>query len=534
MASGVGRKLLRAQLGGSKVYRLFNIVFAVIIFIVVALSIMWNAAGRLNYDFVFLFVAALLGCAAGFLALSISARTTKTSKSGFIVSICVIFVAILGIQVLVAYSYLPVLEAEMQNSVVYKSAVDFVLDAKSASNHFLLNAADAGYYTLLWMIFSLLHLIGFTQFAIPVVVLNIVAVSISMLLLVLVANRLFGRQKARHSLVLCAITAPLMLYVPFCTSELICLPFPIAIVLLWLKMRTHWRSNSIKRAFVCFGGMALLTAVGTLLKTSILIVFIATGIDLLVTLRGKGRALSLLVGFVFTIGCIVGLSFLIRHNKAIVQSQGVERMPITAGILMGLKNAGGYDDALQAELEAMPSVRERQNYISKELGIQLKTKGVLGFVQHIGNKISNTYSDGYYGSGEYIQMTDDRNTILHMMFSPNGRSYSPMVYIIYAFRASMLFFVGLGSLKAFNRKNPALTFIRIALFGVMLYQLIWVSEASYLICYLPLYILAYLEAGPVVKPKQELSVKLDEPQNVADIANTPEETQELSLDMLMR
>ncbi|MDL2219516.1 hypothetical protein LJC04_04150, partial [Ruminococcaceae bacterium OttesenSCG-928-O06] len=354
-----------------------------------------------------------------------------------------------------------------------------------------------GMYTLLCGFFSLLQVVGITDFTLPAMVLNIVAMDAAVVMLYFCGRRLFGVKKALFLLVACVFTLPFTLYVPILYTHTLMMPFVVGVALLWIGARSHWRRGESGKVFRNFCILSALAAVGALIKLTVLIIWIAVALDLLILLCGKGRLRVLLAGLAVLAAVYVGGSFGMRALPMAPAISREDGIPPQAWVLLGLENEGGFSEGDFAAILEHEGREERTAYVNRELKNRLEALGPVGIALHLGEKIGYTYGDGTLGAPAQLAKTPVQAGMAQSYFLPTANGYVLVGYASFALLAATLFWMAVAGAKALYRKNDALTFGRIALFGLALFLLVWKTAPAELVGFMPLFLLCAVEAAPV-------------------------------------
>lgn len=111
--------------------------------------------------------------------------------------------------------------------------------------------------------------------------------------------------------------------------------------------------------------------------------------------------------------------------------------------------------------------------------------GVFGVVKHLAKKIGYTWDDGTYFITRYLKHGDGNALRSFVTKSP--------IFYLYAsaYQAMLLVMMFLSYAKgARQNKRDAITLVRIIIFGVFLFFLIWEARSRYLVNFTPLFIIA--------------------------------------------
>lgn len=491
------RDLARAQIRDPILYRIFGIVFAAVFGVVVLLCVLMNTNTFAEYTWYWLLLAAVGGVLAAFAVSRLWNLLPALSRRGEVVAVVVLFVAYAALQAFVGWKLRVQPTATWDFGLVYTYASDYVLNGVLPDDYFLRCMNNTGLYALFCGFFSLLKLMGVTDFTTPAFVLNLLAIDGALVLLYFCGRRMFGAKRAIFLLLCAFFTLPFIAYVPVYYTDTLTLPFPIAAVLMWLHARAHWREGRTKRAWGLFLAVSALCAVGALLKMTVIIVWVAIVLDLLILLCGKGRLLMLLAGLAVTVGIAVGGTFGLRYIPMLPRYDYDKGMPLTLWVLMGLEGDGGYDDDSFQLALTKETKTERAELISAHIGDRLYKLGPLGTVVHAGRKLSYTFGDGTYFAASKLDRSPATPGGLHEFFVYTGRWFGVTAYVSFAIEAAMLVWMVVAAVKSLGRKNNALTFVRVALFGLLLFLLVWETRSRYLVNYLPLFLLCAAEAAPM-------------------------------------
>ena len=159
--------------------------------------------------------------------------------------------------------------------------------------------------------------------------------------------------------------------------------------------------------------------------------------------------------------------------------------PLTHWIMMGLHDRGGYCDKDFWYTENSGNYEEKMQANIDKIEERLSDFGVFGMIKHLAKKIGYTWDDGTYFIKQYID--HGSNNFLRSFVTK-----SPIFYLYalaYHFLMLVMIFVSyLGGVKD-NTRNPV-TLIRIIIFGVFLFFLIWEARSRYLVNFTPMLIIA--------------------------------------------
>lgn len=493
-------------------YRIFNVVFAALLFGVLILAVFINRNTHFEFRWYLLLAAAACGIVASFGLSLLFQLMAKPSKLVEIIVVALVLALYFALQMVVGWQVRTLPGQSWDYGVVYSFAQDFVVNGRLPDLYFAYFPNNAGLYTFLCGLFGLLSLFGVGDFFIATMVVNALAIDLSLLLLYFCGRRLFGTLYALLLLFGSLCMLPFLLYTPILYTDTLSLPFPIAAVLLWLTARSRWREGSFKGAMGRFCALSALCAVGAQFKVTVLIVWIAAAIDLLLLVTGRGRWKVLLAGLGVAAVLYGGLYVGLRHSPLLPRyDYDRDGIPFTQWIMMGLGGEGGYQNSDYVMVLEQEGKDARGDLIAGEIGRRLSDYGVLGTVKHLLVKLSYTFGDGTYDAAGRLDLNAMQAGPLHEWFVFSGRYFAFTAYIAFALEAALLFWAAVGSLKAVIRENNALTFVRVAVFGLVLFLLLWETISRYLIHFLPLFLLCSLEALPRPSARVERAFEREQP-----------------------
>ncbi len=508
MGKDSGKKLLCAQVNTPLLYTLFNWVFSALLLVVLLLGIFFNTNSAYGYLWYGLLAAAAGGLVFTLLLYGLFGALPQPQKGGEIATVTILMVLLAVAQFFVGWNLQVAPGDAGAFGTIYSYASGYVLNGVQPDHFFALYPGNIGLYSLLCGYFSLLQLFGISQFGLPLVIFSMAAVDGAVLLLYFACRRLFGVRQGLLLLVIALLTAPFYLYLPMLYSDILILPIPIGMVLLWLSARGLWRQGALRKAAVRFGILSLLAALGIVLKFTVLVVWLAIAIDMLLYLRGRDRPLMLLVGFAAMALLFVGGTMALRYMPLLPGANySRDSLPPSYEIMTGLGvkepiTGDGEASSTAGGIAQMPDAAARKAAIWQAIREDISQKGPLGLLQHLGTKLSASFGDGSYGAAQLLNRAAAPETALYEVFTPTGRYFPIFGYASYGLLAAILFWGLLAAIRSFMRKNHALSFVRVALFGLVLTLLIWQAEARYLVGFLPLFLLCALEAAP--RPKVAL------------------------------
>lgn len=277
---------------------------------------------------------------------------------------------------------------------------------------------------------------------------------------------------------------------------------------LCLYVYSYYAKNRIIKNLLWF--IAIFTGVfSALIKITILIVPIAIILldfcrDIL-QIKKQWKELLLKILFVF-------LSFMVYtgYKEHIYDEVGYtydENAAVTYHhyLLMGLndENNGSYNSEIVAFHGQFTTPDERILAQKERIVNDLTQKGFLGYFKFIYTKLVMTFNDGAFGWGREGQFTynlypsfnDEKTTLfLRDFFWPNylySGQFNTISQMIWLLIISFIPGICITKQKFMqNKDNHIISVILLVIVGVIFYQILFESRARYLLCFVPVFIVA--------------------------------------------
>ncbi len=158
--------------------------------------------------------------------------------------------------------------------------------------------------------------------------------------------------------------------------------------------------------------------------------------------------------------------------------------------MMGLNGDGGYNDDDYQQTLQYSTYEARVNFTLRTIGERLHAMGPAGLLRHLARKLSYITSDGLC----YVQQKLNHGGVnpknLFTRFIIPGEPYvGPLYYLADAWQLGLWILCGASAARAVKRRDSRLAFARLALFGLLVFLLLWEARSRYIVNYLPVFIL---------------------------------------------
>lgn len=475
-------------------YTVFGYAFAVFMVLLAGISLLTHNNPFLDLGRVQLLVATVLVGGILILLLRLWDKKGKAPQNEWLV-IGVLFLVYFMAQCFVMDKLQVLPRGEWDYTLVFREAEERVLHGTPPTDYFGNFPNNVPYYWFLVGFFGLLHRFGVTEFMLPLMVLNLVCIDASLLMLYGMARRMLGKKWAVMVLILGMVSPALLLYIPIAYTDTLTLPFVCGAAYLWLLARECFHTEKNKQTALFAGLASIVAALGAVLKVSVAILVVAFVLDALLFWDGRRRWMPLAVG----VACFAVV--LLGGNKLAHEAMptyDVVKIPYTHWIMMGLHNEGSYYDPDYQLTLSYPSYEERVAFHKQEIARRVREMGPLGFLDHCREKLAFMISDGTYYAPSKLNRAAAKPSIWHEFVVPGGKYAGILYYGADALQICLLLGCAVSSWRAARQGDHRLTVFRVALFGLVLFLLLWENRSRYLVNFIPLFLLC---AGSGFCPK---------------------------------
>lgn len=334
------------------------------------------------------------------------------------------------------------------------------------------------------------------------VVINIIFIDLAMILTWLTVRNLFGKKAGIFSIVVMIICNSFFTFVPILYTDTLSLFIPIGMLYVYScylkKKELTWKQGIWY--YLLFGVLLFL---GVQIKFTCVIMLIAIFMDLLFR-RVAWKQLGQMAGGILISYIVCMLLFTGFQNMYFEELKNVSdtknKVPYTHWIMMGLKErkstipginfVGAFDsDDYVLTFETKPDKR-----IEKNMDVivnRLQKHGVVGYAEFLYDKMQFTWNDGnYYGSALVGQNPVRKGNLIRDIYYSGGKyndilmmiQDGVIVYLYAMFIVSCIYFIK-------NKKNECHVAL-LAIFGLLIFLLLWETTPKYLLHYVPIFIVA--------------------------------------------
>lgn len=421
-------------------------------------------------------------------------RVDKIISKNYYTHLIIITVCALMFIFQLAFGYLlanqPVTDLQILNgfSADFAQNGNFDLIRSGYMDHYMIKYQNNfAILFILSFIYRISYLLtGSISAYLPVIV-NTLAINLSVILTVFLSRKLFGDRKAFFTLFLCVFFAPFYTYTAFYYTDSLSMPFVVGSIYLFVcAFKCEEKRKKYILTALC-GGLIFL---GFELKGSIIILLVAILLYIVLKLslrRAAILALTVLFGFIMISG-IYSTAF---ARAGIVSNEMSERYqyPYTHWLMIGLKGYGQYTKSDSQYTHSFSNKELKTSANIKKIKHRIEKFGLNGMIKHLGKKAVWTWQDGTYYISHHIEKPLHKN-FLHDFVLKNGPNHFIFYAYSCAFQLFLILMMIISSFKAIRNPKPDfMTLLRLIVFGAFLFFLMWETRSRYLYNLTPLFII---------------------------------------------
>ena len=374
-------------------------------------------------------------------------------------------------------------------SFAKNGSMDNMYENLPNNHHYLAKYTNNGGITVLLSFFyRAIYLIFGDVPLIAPVMLNTVFIFVSVIFCYLIAKRILGNFGGLVAGGLCFLFVPYYTYTPYFYTDSISMPFTVISIYLFIRA---YESDNTAVEITLYCSCAFSVAVGYLLKGNVIVVL--AGIIVYSLIKGGVKKVTIAVGLTLSMFVIflAALNLLISSMHMTTEDERYEyQYPLTHWVMMGLKGNGSFDQADSTFTNSAGNYDQKQAANLNEIEQRLSAYGVGGLSRHLFDKAVFTWNDGSYWISHHIYKNVGERNFLHELVLKHGQCYGLFYCISAGIQLIILLMFCVTSVySVIKPKYDRMMFIRILIFGIMLFLLMWETRSRYLFNFTPLFII---------------------------------------------
>ena len=338
------------------------------------------------------------------------------------------------------------------------------------------------YTILLSFIFKLFLLLGIANFSMALMVLNTLFINIGILFSVLIIKRIFSLHCACKLLFVFSISPALYFSIPWYYTATASIPFFMGIIYLVLLIKDE--KKTIYKVIESFL-LSFFIIVGFNIRPTAVISLLAIIICYILACLVKKREIK---RDIFVIILLTAFSVVFSFSTKILVKNYVENVsnnfPVTHWIMMGLHENGSFLQEDEIYTNSFKTKEEKIEANKKEIVRTLQEYGLTGIIEHIGEKLRVTWTDGTFGYNS--RMVEDKKFSKLYKYVVYEKSDFIVLYcqIFHLFLLSAAVVGIINQLK--HSSNNSMFVIYLSLLGAIVFYILWEGKNAYSLPFLPL------------------------------------------------
>lgn len=317
------------------------------------------------------------------------------------------------------------------------------------------------------------------------IILSCTLTQLSIGLIYITMNRLWGRKKASLLGIVLLVASPLYLYATFAYTDTFSLPLIAGQIYFYSRFKTE----EGKKKWISLIIAAVLGAFGFKLKMTVAFVLIAIVIDIFIQGNIKNFVRSLVLICLTTISIIFLLnSVLLKQYKFIPELKERYQFPYEHWVMMSLNVGGGYHQEDVNYTMSFDSYDERRQADIDKIRERIENMGIMGTVRHIFcDKTVRTWSMGSMAGDDYLSRSPTYKNPLQSVLCLNGKYHN--IYYVYMqiYHLLMLFWILYYLFCNIRlREDGVINVMVTTVWGLAVFLCIWECNSRYLVQMLPL------------------------------------------------
>ena len=374
-------------------------------------------------------------------------------------------------------------------SVVFNAAQYYVTNGTfdmGKYDYFLWFPNNSPLYNIFIFLFRIFAALGITNVQLALNIFNAGLLLASAWFIEKTVQVAVGQEYTGVGVMMCVVLCPFSLYAVLAYTDTFSMIF-LSAALYFYVCTVKGKGNR----FINLVMFSLLVAFGASMKVSVLVLAIAALIDIVMKSENiRQTVISFALVAAITFGGFTGFKYAHEHSPFLPEYDYNLTIPYTHWVMMGLNGLGGYcDDDYQLITLKQPDVASRQNANIEEIKNRIASKGPVGMIYHIINKLSYIYSDGTFTACYKLDRSAVSVSPLHDYVIYLGSKFYYLGYFSLALFMSMLAMISAGIFKSIIKRDTSALMPAISLVGVTIFLLLWEARARYILNFLPLFIL---------------------------------------------
>lgn len=398
---------------------------------------------------------------------------------------------------------------EWDYEAVYRGAIQWFSKGNLGSfqDYFYRFPNNLGCLFLLKIYFQVLNIFGVKNFYLAGTVLVCIIFETGYYFVYLIVRRLYGIHNAMIALFLCVFILPIYFYGSIFYTDTLSFVFPALIYYLYLRVKD---AKKITVKYLLFVIIGIVSAIGMLVKITVIFMLIAICIDIFLTLNIKQYFLK--IGACFLVFATMILLFNIYiYNCGILDKStaDVKRIPYSHWLMMTLVNNGSYNNEDYGFIYSFSTTKEMDKAAWNRYFQRLDDYGTGRYILFLNRKQITTWGNGTYNINEFLRTRPVNKTFLDELVLDNGKynvQFSNVcqgIHIALFVCIILYIFIIVKKHRDYKFTDNKLLAVYVVILGLYFFFLIWEANARYIINYIPIFIVAAVPSINEINKKIE-------------------------------
>lgn len=290
-------------------------------------------------------------------------------------------------------------------------------------------------------------------------------------------SKISNKNNGLISLFICVFSPIFYLYVSYCYTDILMLPFASIVIYLMIKIRDN---DNLKSNIIYGFLIGAISCIGYSIRAVCVFLLIAYLIYILISKKMMSflkKLIPIMVGFIVVFTCVN-----IIESNFFTNLDENKEFPMTHWIMMGFnRESDGYYTQTDYELsKSADNVDERKELNINETKNRLDSLGILGTGKLMLKKLVVIWGKGDYSYQKYLGLVYDYNESYSYLVEDRNIAVN---YVLQFSKISILILCIISLIKLL--KNKQKSFIAISIFGAIIFYLMWEVCPRYGLSFLP-------------------------------------------------
>lgn len=429
------------------------------------------------------------------------------------------------IPILIRYKYLPIilffifgliaivvsyklrLNPSWDMGRVFNMAVNYV-EFGTVNDTYLYEYQNNIAITLIYIcVLKIFSMFNFTDYITAITFFNAMIVTLTVICLYYIVKKIYGKEKAIMTLVICILTTPFYLHAAIYYTDTMSMLFCIIALLMYANIR----SEEIKCKKIIY--QILLGIIIVLcFEIKLTAIFIIIAIIVAEVLNNNFKNLIKNFKFVIPSALIFIMFYTVCVNCIVVSNKDAlnsYKMPIEHWLWIGSVGNGGFNQEAYEYTYSFPTYEEKKKADIEKFKEVLKNYNIYSFTQHINEKLKYTWSDGTYLAPEKLRRFPLEKTRVYEYVASDGQKTEYYKYFPQVMHFTMLILMLVNGLYLIKNKiyNKDDMFLLIAILGLAVFLMIWENRSRYILTLVPIMIIMEVNGIDILSKLKKKSFK---------------------------